>query len=103
MLDLIAIRADRQGVTGIQATGDDVGVHLKKILEGFENKKGEHIQPPIYEWLKAGNPFFIWAWRKRGERGKRKLWSLRQIEFIIENGVVVHREVPTHDEMADNK
>lgn len=93
MCDLVAIRSDRRGVTGIQATGEDVQTHVVKIIKGFENKKGEHIQPPIREWLEAGNPFFIWAWRKRGGRGKRKTWQLRQIEFILENNEVVTREV----------
>ena len=102
MLDLIAIRADRQGVTGIQATGEDVQEHIRKLTDGFDNKKGVHIQPPIYEWLKAGNPFFIWAWRKRGDRGKRKLWELKQIEAILKDGAVEFHEIPDPKELQDN-
>lgn len=96
MMDLAAIRSDRKGVTGIQACGEDVQEHIRKLLEGYTDSKGKAISANIYlkPWLEAGNPFFIWAWRKRGERGKRKMWQLREIEFIIENGIVVHREIP---------
>ena len=83
MADLVAIREDRKGVTAVQACGEDVQGHVEKLL----------ANPHLATWIKAENPFFIWAWRKRGERGKRKTWELREIEFILENGQVVHREI----------
>jgi len=93
-IDLIGIKADTLGVVGIQATGEDCQSHVRKILEGYTDASGKVIEAnrhlPI--WLKSGNRFFIWAWRLRGEAGKRKLWEMREIEFIIENGQVVHRQ-----------
>jgi|WetSurMetagenome_2_1015567.scaffolds.fasta_scaffold664019_2 hypothetical protein len=94
--DLVAIRPDCQGVLAIQATGEDVLEHVRKLLFGYKDAKGKQIEPNIYlpVWLKAGNQFFIWAWRKRGDRGKRKTWQLRQIEFLLKDGAVICQEIP---------
>ena len=96
MADLIAIKEGQSGVVAVQACGEDCQSHIVKLLGDDTNGLLPHQEPNKYLpiWLKAGNPFFLWAWRKRGERGKRKTWQLRQIEFIIENGIVVHREIP---------
>lgn len=105
LMDLVAIRSDRVGVVGIQCCGEDVAPHLHKILEGFVRKKivkgelQEIVVPPneyIKTWLEAQNTFFIWGWRLRKNEGKKASYQLREIEFIIENGIVVHREIP-HD------
>lgn len=81
------------GVMAIQACGEDVSSHAKKVLEGMVTPKG--IIPPnpyIRTWLMSGNTFFIWAWRKRGAAGKRKLWELREVEFILKDGQVIAQE-----------
>jgi hypothetical protein len=97
--DLIGIREDMVGVTAIQATGEDCQSHITKILTGYHTTDGKVIAPNPYIriWLKSSNRFFIWAWRKRGDRGKRKTWQLREIEFLIENGEVVTRELQKPD------
>lgn len=89
--DLVGIREDISGVTAIQATGEDCSGHIRKLLEGFSE-----IPPNPYlkTWLQAGNRFFIWSWRMRGKQGKRKLWKLREIEFLLDAGQVIHREIP---------
>jgi hypothetical protein len=85
LFDLIGVRADCIGVVGIQACGEDVSEHITKILDGYTTDKGISVPPNPYlrVWLQSGNRAFIWAWRKRGERGKRKTWELREVEFII--------------------
>lgn len=95
LIDVVGIREDRIGVLGIQACGEDASSHTKKILEGFI-KDGRTIPPNPYirTWLMSGNCFFIWSWCLRGKTGKRKMYRLREIEFLIENGQVVHREIP---------
>lgn len=102
LMDLVAIRSDHSGVLGIQVCGEDIAPHLHKILEGYSKKKivkGEMVEvivPPneyIKTWLEAGNPFFIHGWRLRKNEGKKASYQLREIEFIIENGAVVHREI----------
>lgn len=92
--DLVGIRQDIPGVTAIQATGEDVSSHIKKLLEGGTDTKGVGYPPNPYIaiWLRAKNRFFIWAWRKRGAAGKRKLWELREVEFILKDGQVVAQE-----------
>lgn len=94
MFDLIAIREDCNGVLGIQACGEDISSHVTKVLEGWKTAGGESIGPNPYirVWLRGNNRAFIWAWRKRGDRGKRKLWELREVEFIIKDGSVVAQE-----------
>lgn len=108
LMDLIAIRDDRSGVMGVQVCGEDIAPHIHKIMEGYTvekiKKNKETMQsevhvytippnPYIKTWLTAGNTFFIWGWRLRKNEGKKASYQLRQIEFIVENGVVVHREV----------
>lgn len=104
LFDLIGVRADIVGVTGIQACGEDVAPHVTKVLSGFTDDKGLEIppNPHLRIWLQAGNKAFIWAWRKRGAKGKRKLWELREVQFVInqagevvaqENKVVVEEEL----------
>src|SRR5882762_8657466 len=68
--DLIALKEDRNGTTYVQCTGEDMQIHLEKILSNT-------VMPTL---LRSGNSFFLWAWRKRGARGKRKLWELTEIE-----------------------
>lgn len=99
LMDVIGIREDTQGVLGVQACGEDCQSHVHKILEGGVDGEGRTFPPNPYlrVWLKTGNRFFIWSWCLRGAKGKRKMYRLREIEFIIENGQVVHREIP-HDE-----
>lgn len=94
LFDLVAIRSDISGVTGIQACGEDVASHIAKVLEGFTDGKGTLIpaNPHIRLWLQAGNRAFIWAWRKRGAAGKRKLWELREIQFLLKDGDLVAQE-----------
>lgn len=94
-MDVIGIRDDIHGVTGIQACGSDYQEHIRKILEGYTDAKGHVIGPNshIRGWLKAGNRLFIWSWTKRGGRSERKLWTLREAEFVINtSGDVVAQE-----------
>lgn len=99
LFDVIGIRKDISGVVGVQACGEDVSSHIQKVLVGYRDNKGNDIPPnphlPI--WLESGNRAFIWAWTLRGAKGKRKTYRLREIEFLIEHGVIVNREIP-HDE-----
>ena len=95
LFDLIAIRWDCPGVTGIQACGEDMAAHVRKVLEGYTTSQGLEIpaNPYIRVWLQAGNKAFLWGWTKRGDRGKRKVWTLREVEFVIgPSGTVLAQE-----------
>lgn len=43
------------------------------------------VAPKARAWLEAGNRIAVWSWAKRGERGKRKLWTLREDEILLTN------------------
>lgn len=103
LFDVVGIRCDVSGVTGIQACGADVAGHLRKVLEGFTNPKGEIIPPNPYirTWLQAGNKAFVWGWTLRGAKGKRKMYQLREIQFVLKDGVVTAEENPHVEESAE--
>ena len=85
VIDIVAIRADVNGVCGIQATSTgNIPSRVKKSL----------AEPALLVWLKAGNHFSCWGWAKRGKKDERKTWTLKQVKFGIDNnGVVVIQSV----------
>lgn len=94
--DLIAIREDVLGSTAIQACGEDVASHTKKLLEGGVSANGKVFGPNPYLsiWLQARNRFFIWSWVMRGARGKRKTYECRQHQAILSpSGQVSFEEI----------
>lgn len=106
--DTLAIRADKLGVWGINSCGEDVAPHIHKYLEGYVKKGKEGKEDKVFgpnivllPWLQAGNRFSLWGWRKRGASGKRKMWTLRQVEFIVWDGKVITREVAEETEVED--
>lgn len=96
LFDVVGIRDDVGGVTGVQACGEDMQGHVHKVLEGYTDAKGNQIppNPHIAIWLRAGNKAFIWSWCLRGAKGRRKMYRLREIEFRLKDGVVVAEENP---------
>jgi hypothetical protein len=99
LFDVVGIKSNVPGITGIQACGEDCMPHIKKILERYCDDAGKKWPPNPYlsTWLKAGNSAFLWSWRKRGERGKRKTWELKEIEFVLKDGTVVAQETMKGD------
>jgi hypothetical protein len=79
---------------GINGCGEDIHSHIEKWLVGYTDNKGVFHGPNegLKLWLELGHTFFLWAWRKRGAAGKRKLWQMKEYEFVIKNGVVVCQE-----------
>lgn len=67
VIDIVALTD--AGILGIQASRDgDHATHRTKIL----------AEPRALAWIRAGGQLVIWSWGKRGDRGKRKLWTLRE-------------------------
>jgi hypothetical protein len=67
-IDLIAIPPGQLPV-GIQATsGSNHGARIAKAK----------AEPRLAAWLGAGCTFAVWSWAKKGARGKRKRWTLRE-------------------------
>jgi hypothetical protein len=91
LADLVAVRGDRSGTTYVQCCGEDVHSHIEKMV----------MNTVLPEILKAGNPVFLWAWRKRGERGKRKLWHMKEYELVLKDGLPIAQETKHEEETND--
>lgn len=75
-IDICAIHPDHSGVLGVQTTTTaHVPERIKKAmaLDSFK------------VWLQAGNRASFMGWAKRGARGKRKLWTLKEQEITLED------------------
>lgn len=70
-IDIVAIRHDRTGVLGVQCTSDsNVAARLAKA----------RVTNELGTWLAAGNRLVIHGWGKKGARGARKTWTLREVQ-----------------------
>lgn len=68
-LDIVALTPE--GILGIQATSNDnVAARVAKIREA----------PTFPAWVAAGGQTAVWGWAKKGPRGSRKQWALREVE-----------------------
>lgn len=72
-VDILAVRADRPGVLGIQTT---TGTHAaERVTKAIGNKA-------LQVWLEAGNRLEVWSWTKHkrklqsGKYGKGYQWDL---------------------------
>ena len=75
-IDIVAVKGNENGVFAIQATStDNTSKRIKKSI----------AIPALRAWLLAGNRFSVWGWAKRGEKGKRKLWELKEIPITLSN------------------
>lgn len=73
--DIVALDQQR-GIVGVQCcAGASFAARRAKIL-------GE-CRELASKWLQCGGRIELWAWRKVGERGKRKLWSPRVEEITL--------------------
>jgi hypothetical protein len=86
LVDVVALNVTARLVLNIQACGlsGDAAAHVRKALAS------PHLVP-----LLQCAAFEIWAWRKVGARGKRKLWARRTLKFCIDpQGAATFYEVP---------
>lgn len=73
-IDIIAVKANENGCWGIQATTTaNMNARIKKALD----------IPHLRAWLMAGNRFSVWGWAKRGARGERKTWELKETILTV--------------------
>ena len=76
LFGFVDVLAVSERMLAIQTTsGTNVSKRVKKIIE-LEAAR---------EWLEAGHRIVVHGWAKRGERGKRKLWTCREVEVTLEN------------------
>ena len=65
-----------RGIYGIQACAG--ASHAARRTKSI-------AEPRLRTWLLAGGRFAVVSWAKRGERGKRKLWTMRWEEIRLED------------------
>ena len=88
--DILCFKSGEFGVLAIQACADnggDVSDHVKKLTSVLPDEKPERGASRIRnvkEWLASGNKLDVMGWGKRGERGKRKVWTLRRVPITLE-------------------
>lgn len=78
--DYIAVKADVQGVLGLQVCSNDrYADHVAKLRE---------IEP-VWAWLRAGNAILVHSWRKRKEKNEKtgnwgtSQWAVVEITLTI--------------------
>jgi len=70
-IDILACKNSVNGCTGIQTTTTgNMTARIKKAL----------ALPEMQAFVQSGNKFLVWGWSKRGPRGKRKIWELKEHE-----------------------
>lgn len=69
-IDIVALTPDH--IVAIQTT---TSAHLAERIA-----KAQKL-PGFWKWLEGGGKIEFHGWSKRGERGKRKLWTLRREIF----------------------
>lgn len=73
--DIVAVKPDTRGVLFVQTTsGSNVSARIAK-MKGIAG---------VGICLAAGNPIVVHGWRKTGKKGKRKTWTLREVNFADE-------------------
>lgn len=83
--DVLAMAPGR-GFLAVQCTtGDHVADRLNKIRD----------MEMVKTWLLSGGRLEVWGWRKTGDRGKRKTWSVRRVVLQVDGrrGVVCDAEL----------
>lgn len=75
-MDILAWREDTQSILAVQATsGDNVSHRIDKIAHGLQYEDAA----AFIAWKKIGNGVVVHGWAKQGARGKRKVWTLREV------------------------
>lgn len=77
-IDIVAIAPGGSltpdSIIGIQVTsGTNHAARIAKIK----------AEPRMAAWAKAGGLVWVWSFAKRGKRGKRKTWQLRESEVVL--------------------
>lgn len=87
VIDVVAIvprEAGPRALVGIPQ-GAILGIQTTSDAHHSDRRAKILAEPRARAWVKAGGRLELWSWSKRGDRGKRKLWSLRVEAFTAES------------------
>ena len=75
-IDICAIHPDHPGVLGVQTTSTpNLSARVKKAM----------ALDPFKVWLQSKNRASFHGWAKRGAKGKRKVWTLKEKIITLED------------------
>lgn len=93
------ITIDLFGVADIVAMYPGFGILLVQTTSGANHAARRNkamAEPRLQTWLECGGRFELWSWAKQGERGRRKLWTLRREEIAGDGCVDVDTTLEIH-------
>lgn len=73
--DIICWHPEKKITVAIQAT-------VQKHAGAAERQLSEKASDHLMAWVKAENKCVIHAWAKRGPRGKRKVWTVNESDYL---------------------
>jgi hypothetical protein len=68
-IDILAIHPERHEILGVQACSGASHAARRAKIEAHDK---------VMPWLLSGGRLEIWSYSRRGDRGCRKLWTLRR-------------------------
>jgi len=72
--DLLACKADVPPTLIQTTSGNNVSARIAKAKE---------IAGPLVTWLVSGGRLLVHGWAKRGGRGERKVWTVREVQLSV--------------------
>ena len=75
-MDILAWRSVDQTVLAVQST---TGAHVANRVEKIAYGLAPADQAAFLDWKHLGNLAVVHGWSLQGPRGKRKLWTLREV------------------------
>jgi hypothetical protein len=70
------------GTVNDTVPGQTIGIQATSSTNHSARVSKARQEPRLAVWLGAGNAFEVWSWAKRGAKGKRKVWTLREEQIV---------------------
>lgn len=87
VIDIIAVEPSRSLTGGmvcdLVVPGRIIGIQATSGTNHAARVAKAKAEPRTAHWLGAGGVLEIWSWSKRGGKGKRKLWVLREEAVVL--------------------
>lgn len=84
VIDIVAIAP--AGAVAPSSNCNTIGIQATASAAHHAHRRDKILaEPRAKAWVEAGNGLELWSWSKRGDRGARKLWTLRVEVFTAES------------------
>ena len=82
-IDLVAVTPRHPDPNIADMTGAIIGIQVTSGTNHAARIAKIKAEPRMAAWAKAGGLVWVWSFAKRGKRGKRKTWALRETEVVL--------------------